>query len=96
MSADMRRCLVTSTTDGTSNRCAPAKTAANLRVAVAGGSSLPVEVLTEFEKRFDAPVLEGFGVSATSGAATFNHRDRPRGQGAVGLPFWDAQVRSGA
>ncbi|MEU2741477.1 AMP-binding protein [Streptomyces sp. NPDC007095] len=73
-----------------------AKTAANLRVAVAGGSSLPVEFLAEFEKRFDAPILEGFGVSATSGVATFNHRDRPRKQSSVGLPLWDAQARSGA
>jgi long-chain acyl-CoA synthetase len=92
----MRRGLVTSTADGTSDRCDLARTAADLRVAVAGGSSLPVEVLTEFEKRSGAPILEGFGVSATSGVATFNHRDRPRQQGSVGLLLWDAQVRSGA
>ncbi|WP_405736522.1 AMP-binding protein [Streptomyces sp. NBC_01537] len=68
----------------------------NLRVAVAGGSSLPVEVLTEFEKRFDVPILEGFGMSETSGVATFNHRDRPHKQGSAGVPLWGVQVRSGA
>ncbi|MFC4507721.1 MULTISPECIES: long-chain-fatty-acid--CoA ligase [Streptomyces] len=70
-----------------------AKIAANLRVAVAGGSSLPVEVLTEFEKRFGVPILEGFGMSETSGVATFNHRDRPRKPGSVGVPLWGVEVR---
>jgi acyl-CoA synthetase (AMP-forming)/AMP-acid ligase II len=37
-----------------------------LRVAVAGGSSLPVEVLTEFEKHFGVPTLEGFSMSEPS------------------------------
>lgn len=59
-----------------------------MRGAVVGRSSLPVEVLTEFDDRLDVPVLEGFGMSEASRVATFSYRDRPRKQGSVGLPLW--------
>ncbi|WP_406497271.1 long-chain fatty acid--CoA ligase [Streptomyces sp. NBC_01604] len=69
------------------------KIADTLRIAVSGGSALPVEVLTAFEERFGVPVLEGFGMSETSPVATFNHLDRPRKPGSIGLPVWGVQVR---
>ena len=43
-----------------------AKIKANLRVAVAGGAALPVEVHKEFEKKFGVTILEGYGLSETS------------------------------
>ena len=43
---------------------------ANLRVAVAGGSALPVEVHKNFEKRFGVTILEGYGLSETSPVAS--------------------------
>jgi long-chain acyl-CoA synthetase len=46
--------------------------AANLRVAVAGGSALPVEVHKDFEKRFGVTILEGYGLSETSPVASFS------------------------
>jgi acyl-CoA synthetase (AMP-forming)/AMP-acid ligase II len=58
-----------------------------LRLAVSGGSSLPVEVLHEFEGRFDVTILEGYGLSETSPVATFNQPDRPRKPGSIGLPI---------
>ena len=45
---------------------------ANLRVAAAGGSALPVEVHKEFEKKFGVTILEGYGLSETSPVASFS------------------------
>src|SRR4051812_44438766 len=43
-----------------------AKIKANLRVAAAGGSALPVEVHKAFEREFGVTILEGYGLSDTS------------------------------
>ncbi|MFF3615033.1 long-chain fatty acid--CoA ligase [Streptomyces sp. NPDC002580] len=64
-----------------------------LRLAVSGGSALPVEVLHGFERRFDAPVLEGYGLSETSPVAAFNHPDRPRKAGSIGVPIRGVEMR---
>ena len=45
--------------------------AANLRVAVSGGASLPVEIIKQFKDRFHVQILEGYGLSETSPLATF-------------------------
>ncbi|MFE5934864.1 long-chain fatty acid--CoA ligase [Streptomyces sp. NPDC056470] len=66
---------------------------ATLRLCLSGGASLPVEVLLGFEKAFDAPVLEGFGMSETSPVASFNHLDRPRKPGSVGTPIEGVELR---
>ena len=68
------------------------KIAANLRLCVSGGSALPLEVLRKFEKRFDVPILEGYGLSETSPVATFSRTDRPRKPGSIGLPCWGVEV----
>ncbi len=57
----------------------------SLRLAVAGGSSLPVEVLHQFEKTFDCMILEGYGLSETSPVASFNHPDAERKPGSIGF-----------
>ncbi|WP_017588240.1 long-chain-fatty-acid--CoA ligase [Nocardiopsis ganjiahuensis] len=67
--------------------------ASTLRLCASGGASLPVEVLHGFEKAFDCPVLEGFGMSETSPVATFNHPDRPRKAGSIGTPIEGVEVR---
>jgi long-chain acyl-CoA synthetase len=64
-----------------------------LRLAVSGGSALPVEVLHGFERRFGAAVLEGYGLSETSPVAAFNHPDRPRKPGSIGLPIRGVEMR---
>lgn len=66
---------------------------ARLRLAVSGGAALPVEVLHGFEGRFGAPVLEGYGLSETSPVAAFNHPDRPRKAGSIGLPVRGVEMR---
>ncbi|MDL2078191.1 long-chain fatty acid--CoA ligase [Streptomyces sp. GXMU-J15] len=64
-----------------------------LRLSVSGGASLPVEILHGFEKAFDCPVLEGFGMSETSPVASFNHPDRPRKAGSIGTPIEGVELR---
>ncbi len=69
------------------------KIAGNLRRAVAGGSSLPVEILKQFKDRFHVQILEGYGLSETSPVATFSqlgHHPRP---GSIGGPIWGVEVK---
>ncbi len=70
-----------------------AKIARNLRMAVSGGSAMPVEVMKAFENRFNVKILEGYGLSETSPVATFNRIERPSKPGSVGLPVWGVDVR---
>ena len=65
----------------------------NLRICSSGGSSLPVEVLKNFEERFKVPILEGYGLSETSPAITFNHLGRERKPGSVGQPVWGIEIK---
>ncbi len=65
----------------------------NLRVCFSGGASLPVQVLEEFEKRYDVPILEGYGMSEGSPVVTFNHLDQKRIPGSIGTPVWGVEVK---
>jgi long-chain acyl-CoA synthetase len=66
---------------------------ATLRTCVSGGAALPVAVLNDFEKAFDAMILEGYGLSETSPAVTFNHPDAERRPGSIGTPIAGVRVR---
>ncbi len=63
-----------------------------LRVAVSGGASMPVEILRQFSDKFDVPILEGYGLSETSPVATFNHLEYERIPGSVGRPVAGIEV----
>ncbi|MFE5485774.1 long-chain fatty acid--CoA ligase [Streptomyces sp. NPDC056527] len=67
--------------------------ASRLRLAVSGGAAIPVEVLHGFEQRFGATVLEGYGLSETSPVAAFNHPDRPRKAGSIGMPIRGVEMK---
>lgn len=64
-----------------------------IRGLVSGGSPLPIEVLKRAEKVFDAPLLEGYGLSETSPVVCFNRFDTPRVAGSVGTAVEGAQLR---
>lgn len=64
-----------------------------LKYALSGGAAMPVEVLYGFEKEFDIPVLEGYGLSETSPVASFNIMERPRKAGSIGLPIWGLDMK---
>jgi long-chain acyl-CoA synthetase len=58
----------------------------SLRVAVAGGAALPVEVHKEFEAKFGVTILEGYGLSETSPVASFSPVGSEVRVGSIGLP----------
>ena len=67
----------------------------HLRLATSGGASLPVEVMRAFKERFDCAILEGYGLTESTGAATFNDINRVQKAGTVGpaLPGSRIEVR---
>jgi len=68
------------------------KIASNLRLCVSGGSPLPVEVIKDFSAKFQADIIEGYGLSETSPIATFNKPGESR-PGSVGRAVWGVEVR---
>jgi long-chain acyl-CoA synthetase len=64
-----------------------------LRLAVSGGSSLPLEIMRRFEETFGAAILEGYGLSETSPVASFNHPDRERKAGSIGTPIRGVEMK---
>ncbi len=69
------------------------KIASHLRLCFAGGSSLPVEVMKDFEAKFNVTILEGYGLSETSPIASFNPFDGERKIGSVGIPVWGIDMK---
>ncbi|MFF5075616.1 long-chain fatty acid--CoA ligase [Actinoplanes sp. NPDC000266] len=65
----------------------------NLRVAVSAGSALPVTIIEEVRKRFGVTVLESYGLSETSPAATITRPGEPPRPGSVGVPIWGVDVK---
>jgi long-chain acyl-CoA synthetase len=66
---------------------------AALRVAVSGGAPIPAEVIDSFESRFSVPILEGYGLSESSSAATFNISVTERKVYSAGKPIWGTSVQ---
>ncbi|WP_416063800.1 long-chain-fatty-acid--CoA ligase [Rhodococcus indonesiensis] len=71
----------------------PAPATDSLRLCASGGASLPVQVITDFEKQFGCMILEGYGLSETSPVASFNHPDRERKPGSIGTPIEGVRMR---
>jgi long-chain acyl-CoA synthetase len=63
-----------------------------LRVAVAGGSALPIEVHKDFEATFGVTILEGYGLSETSPVASFSPQAQTVRVGSIGLPIPGVQM----
>lgn len=70
-----------------------ARIAANMRVAVAGGSSLPVEIIKAVKERLGVTILEGYGLSETSPVATFSDPDSDPRPGSIGIPIWGVELK---
>ena len=64
----------------------------SVRYCMTGGAAMPVDVMRAFEERYPVKILEGFGLSETSPAASFNVLDRPRKAGSIGYPVWGVEM----
>ncbi len=64
----------------------------HLRVAAAGGASLPVEFHRHFSRRFGVSIHEGYGLSETSPLATFTPLGATVRPGSIGLPVWGVEI----
>jgi long-chain acyl-CoA synthetase len=64
----------------------------SLRVGIAGGQAMPVEVMEKFEEAFGIKVLEGYGLSETCAVGTFNYPDA-RKPGSIGKPVEGIEVK---
>ncbi|WP_461536211.1 long-chain-fatty-acid--CoA ligase [Spongorhabdus nitratireducens] len=69
------------------------KIASNMKICVSGGAAMPVEVMRQFEEKFNAPILEGYGLSETSPIAAFNSLHLERIPGSVGQPVIGIDIR---
>jgi long-chain acyl-CoA synthetase len=67
--------------------------ASNMRVAVSGGSALPVEIIKEVQERLGLTILEGYGLSETSPVATFSPLSADPRPGSIGVPIWGVDVK---
>lgn len=64
-----------------------------LRLALSGGASIAVELMRQFETRFEAQIAEGYGLTETSAFGTFNPWDGRIVPGSVGVPVPQLEVR---
>ena len=69
------------------------KLAANLRVAAAGGSALPVDIHRQFKERFGVTILEGYGLSETSPVASFAVLGEEPRVGSIGVPIAGVEMK---
>ncbi|MEE4492522.1 long-chain-fatty-acid--CoA ligase [Streptomyces sp. BE230] len=67
--------------------------ARSLRLAVSGGSALPVEIHTRFAERFGVRIREGYGLSETSPLALFTDPEGEPRPGSIGVPVWGVEAR---
>lgn len=68
--------------------------APTLRAVSSGGAAISADVLRRFEERFEAPVVEGYGLTETSAVGTFNPLHGTRKVGSVGhaVPRMEVKV----
>ncbi len=65
----------------------------SLEYVVSGSAPLPVSVLEGFEKRFNCPIREGYGLSEATTAVSGHRVDMARKPGSVGKPLEGVEVR---
>ena len=64
-----------------------------VQVGFSGASSLPVEVIEEWESLTGGHLVEGYGLTETSPIIVGNPRTEDRRPGYIGIPFPDTQIR---
>jgi long-chain acyl-CoA synthetase len=65
----------------------------SLRMGLSGGASLPVEVLRQWEESFQAPIIEVYGLTESTGLVTGNPVYGTRKPGSIGISVSGVSVR---
>jgi long-chain acyl-CoA synthetase len=65
----------------------------SIRMGLSGGASLSVELLKNWEKRFNAEVLEVYGLTESTGLVTANPVKGVRKAGSIGITVPNVQTR---
>ncbi|MDH4264247.1 MAG: long-chain fatty acid--CoA ligase [Deltaproteobacteria bacterium] len=65
----------------------------SIRMGLSGGSSLSVELLKNWERRFHAEILEVYGLTESTGLVTANPVHGVRKAGSIGLAVPNVQTR---
>ncbi|MBZ0252619.1 MAG: AMP-binding protein, partial [Candidatus Methylomirabilis sp.] len=65
----------------------------HLRFCICGAAPMPVEVFEEFERKYKAYILEGYGLSEGTCASTLNPLRGTRKIGSIGLALPGQEVR---
>jgi len=64
-----------------------------LRFCICGAAPMPVEVFETFERKYNAFILEGYGLSEGTCASSINPLDGTRKIGSIGLPLEGQEIR---
>lgn len=64
-----------------------------INVCVSGGAPLSVEVLEKFREKFHIPLLEGYGLSETTGGICVNPREGEQKPLSIGVPIKGVEVK---
>ena len=67
----------------------------DLRIAVSGGSALPVEIYKQTKEIVGLPIIEGYGLTEGSPACTFNPTYGEHKAGSIGVHIPEITVRVG-
>ena len=65
----------------------------SLRYCCSGGAAMPVEVMKDFDEKYNVNILEGYGLSETAPVATFNVTYRPKKVGSIGVAIAGCEVK---
>ena len=65
----------------------------SLERAITGGAPMPLEVMREFEQKFQAQVIELYGLTECAGVVTYNPMYYTAKPGSVGLAIPPLQVK---
>lgn len=64
-----------------------------MRACISGGASLPVESFYRFEKTFNKPLIEGYGLSEASPICSINPLSGKRKPGSIGPPINNVEIK---
>lgn len=59
----------------------------SLRLCITGGSAMPHKLIPDFEKKFNVPLLEGYGLTEASPVCSVNRIGKTQKFGSIGVPI---------